>query len=626
MSQESSKKLTPEMNAHGVKVMGLKSKTPKSSRVSKSSPRTSEIEIAQSVPHPSSDKRKKKEKKARSKSDASKAKKNLVTRSSETTQDVIPEAEIHPSTNDDAADPHITEVLETPFKEALHADVDPIVPPPSNNQSSHGVDTDCNKGSDHLEEEVMVPNPTPSVDEDMHVENVQDVNEDPESDAMLINTLGTSVSAALKRRKMTVVRKYSTRSSGKKFGLGLSEDKKRKKVIILDDDTPVVKNVKRKVHDDSDTPVVDGTPTMELDKSETGAAARKCKVGKQIPENVPAAPLDNISFHSEESVGKWKYVYQRRIAQERELTGEILHCQEIMELLEAAGLLKTVTEIGSCYDKLVREFIVNVTTNCTVSGHPDFRKVFMRGRCVKFSPEIINQYLGMSIVATGNEVLSLSAITTELTAGQIMVWHVKGLLSSTHLSVKYAILNRIGAANWAPTTHRSDVSSGLAKLIYLIGTKAQFDFDEYVFAQTMKHAETFVVKLPIGFPCLLCGIILSQHPQILFADEVPSKKASLLTIDYRLLAGAHVSDVAGLAEMTQGEGTSSQKTPGAPIDELIAVSKMLQDTITSCTLRKKNVDTLIMQLTKGKKTLEDNAAAIAQEDTGTSDDDTTASD
>ncbi|XP_057440474.1 uncharacterized protein LOC130732441 [Lotus japonicus] len=624
MSQDSSKKLTPEMNAYGVKVLGLKSKTPKSSKVSKSSPHTSEIAIAQGIPQPSSDPSKMKGKKARSKSDASKAKKKMVTRSSEGTQGVNFEAEINSSTGDDVADFRITEVLDTPLKEVLHANVDPIVPSPSNNQSSHGVDTDCNKNSDHLEEEVMVPISTPSVDKDMHVEDVQNVIENSESDEVLLNTLGTSASVASKRKKMTVVRKYSTRSSGKKLGLGLSENKKRKKVIILDDDTPVVQNVKRKVHKDNAAPVVDETPIEELDKSDTGPAAQKRKIGKRIPENVPAAPLDNISFHSEESVGKWKYVYQRRIAQERELTGEILHCQEIMKLLEAAGLLKTVTEIGGCYDKLVREFIVNVTTNCTVSGHPEFRKVFVRGKCVHFSPEIINQYLGRSTVATGNEELSLSAITEELTAGQNMVWPAKGLLSSTYLSVKYAILNRIGAANWAPTTHSSDVSSGLAKLIYLVGTQTQFDFGEYVFAQTMKHAETFAVRLPIGFPCLICGIILSQHPQILLDDEVPSKKASLLTIDSRLLAGAHVSDVADLAEMTQGEGTSSQKTPETPIAALIAVSKMLQDTITSCTLRKKNVDTLILQLTKGKRPLEDNAADD-QDAAGTSDDDTSAS-
>ncbi|XP_057416161.1 uncharacterized protein LOC130710807 [Lotus japonicus] len=537
MSQDSSKKLTPEMNAYGVKVMGLKSKTPKSSRVSKSSPHTSEIAIAQGISQPSSDPHKKKGKKARSKSDASKAKRKMVTRGSEATQRVNSEAEINPSTGDDVDDSRITEVLETPLKEVLHANVDPIVPSPSNNQSSHGVDTDCNKDSDHLEEEVMVPISTPSVDKTMHVEDVQDVIENSESDEVLINTRGASASVASKRQKMTVVRKYSTRSSGNKLGLGLSENKKSKKVIILDDDTPVVQNVKRKVHKDNAAPVIDETPTEELDKSDTGSAARKRKIGKRIPENVPAAPLDNIYFHSEESVGKWKYVYQRRIAQERELTGEILHCQEIMKLLEAAGLLKTVTEIGGCYDKLVREFIVNVTTNCTVSGHPDFRKVFVRGKCVHFSPEIINQYLGRSTVATGNEELSLSAITKELTAGQTMVWPAKGLLSSTHLSVKYAILNRIGAANWAPTTHSSDVSSGLAKLIYLVGTQTQFDFGEYVFAQTMKHAETFAVRLPIGFPCLICGIILSQHPQILRDDEVPSQKASLLTIDSSFCCG-----------------------------------------------------------------------------------------
>src|ERR1044072_4741381 len=40
--------------------------------------------------------------------------------------------------------------------------------------------------------------------------------------------------------------------------------------------------------------------------------------GKKIPPNIPAAPLDNISFHSEQSAQRWRYVYQRRIARERE--------------------------------------------------------------------------------------------------------------------------------------------------------------------------------------------------------------------------------------------------------------------------------------------------------------------
>lgn len=40
---------------------------------------------------------------------------------------------------------------------------------------------------------------------------------------------------------------------------------------------------------------------------------------QEIVANVVATPLDNVSFHYETSVQKCKYVYQRRIACEREL-------------------------------------------------------------------------------------------------------------------------------------------------------------------------------------------------------------------------------------------------------------------------------------------------------------------
>ena len=51
--------------------------------------------------------------------------------------------------------------------------------------------------------------------------------------------------------------------------------------------------------------------------------------GKKVPHNVLAAPLDNISFHSEKSAQRWRYVYQRRIARERELHVDALKCKEI---------------------------------------------------------------------------------------------------------------------------------------------------------------------------------------------------------------------------------------------------------------------------------------------------------
>jgi hypothetical protein len=52
--------------------------------------------------------------------------------------------------------------------------------------------------------------------------------------------------------------------------------------------------------------------------------------GRRIYANIPLAPMDNISFHLEECVQKWKFVYHRRIAHERELNHEALDCKEII--------------------------------------------------------------------------------------------------------------------------------------------------------------------------------------------------------------------------------------------------------------------------------------------------------
>ncbi|MCI76111.1 envelope-like protein, partial [Trifolium medium] len=44
----------------------------------------------------------------------------------------------------------------------------------------------------------------------------------------------------------------------------------------------------------------------------------------------------------------------------------------------------------------------------------------------------------------------------------------KGKVSASKLSVKYVVLNRIGAVNWVPTTHTVDVTTGLARFIYIV--------------------------------------------------------------------------------------------------------------------------------------------------------------
>ena len=64
----------------------------------------------------------------------------------------------------------------------------------------------------------------------------------------------------------------------------------------------------------------------------------KKSTSKKLSIKVPDATLDNISFHSIGNDEKWKYVFQRRIALERESGAGALECKEIMELIYLAGL------------------------------------------------------------------------------------------------------------------------------------------------------------------------------------------------------------------------------------------------------------------------------------------------
>jgi hypothetical protein len=85
---------------------------------------------------------------------------------------------------------------------------------------------------------------------------------------------------------------------------------------------------------------------------------------------------------------------------------------------------------------------------------------------------VINNFLGRSTDAVTNEGLSNDKIAEELTAGQLKRWPKKGFLPTGKLSVKYAMLNIIRAANWVPTNHSSGITPSLAKLFYLIGDKS----------------------------------------------------------------------------------------------------------------------------------------------------------
>ncbi|KAK2454193.1 hypothetical protein QL285_001782 [Trifolium repens] len=307
--------------------------------------------------------------------------------------------------------------------------------------------------------------------------------------------------------------------------------------------------------------------------------AQKKKAGRSIPKNVPDVPMDNVSFHFSASAAKWKFVFHRRLALERELSDEALECKEVMELIHQAGLMKTVSGLGSCYEKLVEEFIVNIGEDCDNRLSKEFHQVFVRGKCVQFSPTVINAYLGrreygyLGFEPTNNQVCKT------ITANQVKVWPLKGKVPSVMLSVKYAILNRIGAVNWVPTSHTSTIATSLAKFIYAIGTGATVDFGSLIFYQIVEHGKSWAVKLVIAFPSLISGIILDQHPNILFPEDVPCKRESPMTFSYKLFEGKHAADIAVPQKKVAhaGKAASSSMTRRTMIISMEAAVKALDE-------------------------------------------------
>jgi hypothetical protein len=184
---------------------------------------------------------------------------------------------------------------------------------------------------------------------------------------------------------------------------------------------------------------------------------------------------------------------------------------DMMEKIKEGGLLKTMCNLGDCYEKLVKEFLVNISKHCENPLSQEYQKVYVRGECVQFSPNIINRYLGITETNATDLKVTENQVCKEITANQVKVWPTKGQISYGKLSVKYAILNRLAASNWVPTTHSSDIATGLGKFIYYVGTKTKMNIEKYVFDQTVKHAKTDAVKFHVAFPTLLCGIMLEQH-------------------------------------------------------------------------------------------------------------------
>jgi hypothetical protein len=171
---------------------------------------------------------------------------------------------------------------------------------------------------------------------------------------------------------------------------------------------------------------------------------------------------------------------------------------------------------------------------------------------VIFSPQVINKYLGRDESPQTEVEVTDNVLCKAITGGQVKAWPIRAKVPAGKLTVRYALLNRVGSVNWVPTLHTSDISTGLAKFIYIVANRIPYDFGKYIFEQTMRHGKSDAMSLPIAFPSLICGIIITQHPGIVSSDDVARKRESPLLFHYKLFSKQHVPDIVG---------TSSQAAP-----------------------------------------------------------------
>ncbi|XP_050876053.1 uncharacterized protein LOC127079720 [Lathyrus oleraceus] len=387
--------------------------------------------------------------------------------------------------------------------------------------------------------------------EEVHV--THDVSNNPNREAKTVdleefsdNELLSSVVPSIAKRVRTRREKKTVaqRSPRKRIDVPTSSNTK----------VAVESSLKRKVHG----------PT----KSWSKGVPKKKKTKSVVVESDSDVPCDVPDT-------LWKYVYQKRLALERELAQNVLECKDIIDLIQEAGLMKTVTQFSKCYEMLVKEFIVNVSEECVDGKSKEFRKVYVRGKCVNFSHSVINKYLGRPDVAQPELEVTDNKICQVITANQVRKWPLKGKLVASKLSVKYAMLHKIGAANWVPTNHKS----------------------------TVVHAGSFSVKGPIAFPSLICGIVLNQFPNILTENDFVKKRDSHLSFNHKLFLGTHVPDIV----MTTGGTSRVSNQPGK-----VAIIAMLKETCRELEARKLNLEKLISKLEMIEGDVLGEAAAAAE--------------
>lgn len=117
---------------------------------------------------------------------------------------------------------------------------------------------------------------------------------------------------------------------------------------------------------------------FDVEKDVQNITPIKRYANKKPHATLPKAPLENVSLHYVKNAKRWKYVIQRRVDLERELGKDALKYKEVIELIEATGLMNIVIQFGPFYESLIKEFVVTIPDGCDDVKSAEYGKVYVR--------------------------------------------------------------------------------------------------------------------------------------------------------------------------------------------------------------------------------------------------------
>ncbi|VFQ76159.1 unnamed protein product [Cuscuta campestris] len=251
----------------------------------------------------------------------------------------------------------------------------------------------------------------------------------------------------------------------------------------------------------SEVPFQDSLPGSDEDNTERKNVSGPIRwsLRKAKATEVTEGPT-NEQLEAKESETKKKKMKKRK-AREEHSSPKLIILQRnldvldfskktnLLPILHSNKLFKSVTLPGSFVKQVIQEFYSNLSESCVDVDDPSYHKVFVRGRLYDFSPCVINNFLG----TTSNPAITPIAEETvwnDLTNGLRDYLHGKTKVPSSVLKSSYALLLRIAAFHWLPTTHTNTVPLCMATLLYKIKNHAPLDLGRTVFDQVdSRHLE-----------------------------------------------------------------------------------------------------------------------------------------